>query len=223
MWQCRLNAQEFPIQVGDTVSPNEPGAGAGRLEIGAYTDVYTFQAQSNQLVFFEEIEIASALRGWLRWEVARPSGGKLFSQLFSLQGTGRKILPESGLYSIRFFMSQEDPAHVGDYSFRLRAVAPDQIFTIEVGSTVSSNVPAVGAGNLEMPGAEDRYEFSVSAGQSVFFEELGSGPTFNGSLRWACLAPSGQAVFTSLFRPGLAVRRCPRGRNAAVLRFRCRP
>jgi hypothetical protein len=201
VFQWQVNAEEFSIQVGDTVAPNVPGTGAGRLDVGAYTDVYTFQAQSNQIVFFEEMEIAPALRGWLRWELITPSGGKTFSQLFSLQGTGRKTLPESGSYTIRFFIIQEDPAHLGDYSFRLRAVPPDQIITVELGSTVSSNVPAIGAGNLEMPGAEDRYEFMVSAGQNVFFEELGSSPTFNGSLRWACTTPSRQVLFTSLFRP----------------------
>src|SRR5437016_1593169 len=51
--------------------------------------------------------------------------------------------------------------------------APDH-FTIAVGDTVSDGVPALGAGNLEEPGAQDIYTFTATAGDLVYFEDLGA-------------------------------------------------
>src|SRR5512146_2215411 len=84
-------AEEFSIQLDDTVAVDQPAIGAGRLAPGAYTDLYTFTAGSNQIVFFEEIELAAALKGWLRWELKTPSNRSLFSQLFTPQIVGRKV------------------------------------------------------------------------------------------------------------------------------------
>jgi len=45
----------------------------------------------------------------------------------------------------------------GPYAFKVWAVPNPQSFAISVNASVSNGVPAVGAGNLESPGAQDRY------------------------------------------------------------------
>src|SRR5258708_4841552 len=52
----------------------------------------------------------------------------------------------------------------GPYAFKVWAVPNPQSFAISVNASVSNGVPAVGAGNLESPGAQDRYAFTAAPG-----------------------------------------------------------
>jgi len=48
-----------------------------------------------------------------------------------------------------------------------------QYFNYAIASTVSNGVPAPGAGNIEVTGAEDYYHFSVARdGERIFVDQL---------------------------------------------------
>ena len=44
---------QFAITIGDTVSDGAPGSGAGNLETPGVWDVYTFEANPGQVVYFD--------------------------------------------------------------------------------------------------------------------------------------------------------------------------
>ena len=53
-------------------------------------------------------------------------------------------------------------ATTGTYGFSLLAVPPPDTFAIAFGATISDGTPASGAGNIELPGAQDVYTFLAS-------------------------------------------------------------
>ncbi|MBK8022664.1 MAG: hypothetical protein IPK19_14835 [Chloroflexi bacterium] len=57
-------------------------------------------------------------------------------------------------------------------------------------------MPAAGAGNLEVPGAQDNYTFSATAGDTIVLDVLsGSNTTF----RWRISAPDSSVLFDGLY------------------------
>jgi hypothetical protein len=195
----RLFGEQFAIQLGDVVGEGVPAPGAGVITDITETDLYTFSATAGQLVFLEEISVAPTFKGWLQWEVRAPSGAFVSGSYFDGKSDGRRTLPETGAYTIKFKTGSNNPEHIGAYSFRARPVPPDQSFNIQIGDSISNGVPAEGAGNIEVPGAQDVYQFDAVAGQSAFFEELSVAGAFKGWLEWQLKAPSGLSVFKDYF------------------------
>jgi hypothetical protein len=190
--------QTFPLTIGQTISDGVPAAGAGRLEVPGAEDKYTFNATAGDLVFFESLSQAAAFKQNLRWQLLRPNGIALFSSFFATT-QGRVLLPDTGQYTVRIFTAANDSTWFGDYSFRTRPIAPDQTFPYTIGTLVTNGIPTAGAGRLEDPGAEDRYTFSGTAGQIIFFESLNQAPAFANNLRWQLIRPNGLTVFSSFF------------------------
>lgn len=192
-------AEEFTIQIGATVGEGVPGVGAGRIENVASTDVYRFDGLAGQNLFFEEAEVAPAFGGYLRWQLQTPGGQVAFNGYFSgNNAVGRFTLPEAGAYVLTFYVSDPAASRIGAYSFRLRPIPADPSFAIHIGEVVADGQPA-GAGNIEVPGARDRYTFFGVAGQNVSFEERAVAPAFGGYLRWRLTTPGGQEIFNQYF------------------------
>ena len=190
--------QTFAYTIGNPVSDGVPEAGAGRLEAAGAEDNYVFNASAGQIAFFESLSQDAALKGSLRWQLLKPSGGSVFSSFFS-NSQGRTLLPEAGQYRIRIFTDGIVPGLFGPYSFSTRGDLADQQFPIRVGDVVSDGKPAGGAGRIETPGSEDNYTFDARAGQFVIFESFQQADAFQQSLRWELTKPSGGPVFVSLF------------------------
>ena len=71
-----------------------------------------------------------------------------------------------------------------------------EVFAIAYGDTVADGVPAPGAGNIEVGGAEDAYAFEAQTGDDAIFDVLAGGA---GTFRWRLEAPDGAVVFDSLY------------------------
>lgn len=196
-------AQTFPIQLNNAVSDGVPGVGAGRMEVHTETDYYTFAGTNGQNIFVEELSAASAFAGWLRWELKSPSNVTIFSSyLDNNSDIGRRTLPETGTYTVRVWVGAANAAYVGAYSFRLRSIPADPTFAIQLGDIITNGVPAVGAGNIEVPGAWDYYTFSATNGQLAFFEMLHTASTFQGFLFCELKSPSSNTVFSGYIAGG---------------------
>jgi hypothetical protein len=194
-----VHAEQFDIQIGDTIEENYPEAGAGRLDDGDEVDVYRFSAAAGQLVFLEEISGDENFEGWLLWELRAPSGEKVVGGYVDSTSHGRVKLEEAGTYQLRVFLENRQPSYLGAYSLAIHAIPADQTFPIAIGDTVSAGQPGDGAGVIEVAGAEDVYTFSGTAGQLVFFEEVSGDSSFGGWLQWELTAPGGERVFSSYF------------------------
>lgn len=200
-------AENFAIQIGDTIADGVPGPGAGRITVNTETDYYTFTATAGQSIFVEEISAAGSLAGWLRWELKSPGNVTVFSSYLEGNNEGRRTLPESGAYTLRVWVGAVNAAYVGPYSFRLRAIPADQSFAIQIGDTITNNVPAVGAGNLEVPGAWDYYTFTATNGQLVFLEVISTATTFQGNLFCELKSPANNTVVYSYLTGGTHIGR----------------
>ena len=119
--------------------------------------------------------------GYLEWEVKAPSGTKVFTAFFS-GDVGRKTLPETGTYTVHFWIGKNDSTLLGKYAFKISALL-DSTFGIDLGQTVTNGVPGQGAGQIETAGGQDLYSFTGNAGQKIKFQSLYAAPAFGGYLR----------------------------------------
>ena len=176
--------QFFAISVGDTISDGVPAAGAGNLETPGARDIYSFDAAAGQELLFDILSGSNSVIGW---RLEAPDSTVLFDTFITDR---QQVLDQTGTYTLT--LRGNNPDNVGLYSFRLLYAPVPEQFTISFGDTVSDGVPAIGAGNLETPGAIDRYTFDGIAGQEALFDILvGNGGLF----RWRLDAPDGTAVF----------------------------
>lgn len=190
-----LSQQRFELAIGDRVSPDVPGPGAGFLEFPAEEDWYTFAVVAGQKVFFDDQD-SSTRR--LSWELHAPGDRRLFSDRLDGNDPGAYTLAETGLHLIRV-LGEDGSRDTGSYGFKLWAVPPAEEFAIAIGDTVTEGQPGPGAGRIETPGAVDRYTFTAQPGQPVFFEEFAPSMTF---LWWRCVDQDGAVVLDDHFQGG---------------------
>ena len=182
-------AEEFTINIGDTVSDGVPAAGAGNLEVPGAVDVYNFDGVTGQETIFDALVGDT---GQFRIVLTAPDGTELFDDFYQDQ---QVTLPQTGIYNLRITGGQI--TIYGTYSFQLLLVPPSaQEFAISIGDTISDGVPAAGAGNLEVPGAVDIYRFDGAAGQNVILDALVGN---SGQFRILLTAPDGTTLFDTFY------------------------
>lgn len=71
---------------------------------------------------------------------------------------GVKQLPLTGTYVLTV---RGEQSSAEAYAFQIWEAPPPQDFRINVGDILSANVPGPGAGDIESPGAVDRFTFTV--------------------------------------------------------------
>ncbi|MCI0710077.1 MAG: Ig-like domain-containing protein, partial [Chloroflexi bacterium] len=76
------------------------------------------------------------------------------------------------------------------------------LFEINLGDSVSNGVPGAGAGNLEVPGAEDVYLFQAGAGQSIVLNWLSGS---NSLIGWRLQGPDDSVLFDTRLQDHQAV------------------
>ncbi len=180
------NAQTFAISVGQSVSNGVPSAGAGNIESPGVQDRYTFSVGAGGARLY--FQVTSNGCG-CRWS-ARSSSGSYE------HGFAQQVLSDVGtaFYTQGAYVVTVDAsgANTGTYAFKVWSVPDPQSFAISLGQTVSNGVPSAGAGNIESPGAQDRYSFSAGAGTRVAI----SSPACNVSATYVLSAPSGWQITT---------------------------
>ncbi|MBP1468123.1 hypothetical protein EYB53_020590 [Candidatus Chloroploca sp. M-50] len=179
--------QQFTIAIGDTVADGVPAAGAGNIETPGVIDRYTFTATAGQRIFFDAISNSVSFTQ-LSWTLLDPNGNQVGNENY-FADIDPITLVAAGSYTI---VIDADGDRVPTYSFKLWDVPPPQQFTIAIGDTVADGVPAAGAGNIETPGVVDRYTFTATAGQAIFFDAIT--PTSSSLLRWSLRDPNGNLV-----------------------------
>ena len=174
-------SQSFAYTLNSVVSDGQPAPGAGNIELPGGFDRYTFTATAGQRVFADRLAGPCTVN----WRLEGPGGPAFPSRRLCDPDPGQLVLG-AGTYTITVDTPTTSDA-TGTYSFRITNVPGPQSFTYEVGTTVSDGQPAAGAGNIEMPGAVDRYSFTATAGQRVLIDRL-AGPCV---LNWRLEGPGG--------------------------------
>jgi hypothetical protein len=100
---------------------------------------------------------------------------------------GVYTLELGGTYTLTVY---GDGDTTGTYQFQVWDVPAPQTFDIGLGDTVAENTPGEGAGNIEMPGVQDRYTFTAQPG-SITVTPL-AGDFY---LRWRIESEAGEVVY----------------------------
>jgi predicted secreted protein len=164
----------------------------GSIESPGVQDRYTATGRQGQQVYLDAKECAAT--GILVWTLLRPDGEAVFQDQTVCDTNSPSdqtvTLPQDGTYQLT--VSGSDNA-TGTYRITLWSVPAAQEFSIKIGDTIGADRPAKGAGNIESPGAQDRYTFTAGRGQQVFFDARQC--TSAGILVWTLLRPDDEAVF----------------------------
>ncbi len=181
---------EYEIAIGDVVSDNTPGEGAGIIAIPGEQDTYKFTANPGERVYFDEQSGCCPAN----WSCVDEDGGVVFqsNSIFETLDVGAVTLDRGGVYTITVTGSGNK---VGSYGFQILTVPEAEEFQISIGDTISAGQPMAGAGNIESPGAADIYTFTATAGQTVFFDEEAACC----GLEWNCVDEDGTEIFNFNF------------------------
>jgi hypothetical protein len=169
--------QTFAYNVGDPISDDVPGPGAGYFSGPEAVDRYLFEASLGQSLLVQ----AAGLQAY---GVQTPAG-----RTISRRGNTLYVPTVTGRHQLVFGPS--DPMLPDlHYTARIDVVTAPEVFAYTSGTTVSDGVPAPGAGRVESPGAQDWYTFDGAAGQTVTMSWQLSGR----GLRWQLVTSDGATV-----------------------------
>jgi hypothetical protein len=184
--------QQFTFEIGETVALNSVGGvmqtGAGNIDVVGAQDVYTFQGEVGDVIYFDSLPGSTFP---LRWKLTDPSDVQIGSNAFITNDLGQFTLTADGPHKITVF---SDTNATGVYTFTsFRVQAPDE-FIIEYEDVITNGfingTPADGAGNIEAVGSLDIYTFTATPGDLVTFDSLGSSP----GIRWRLRDSSGSST-----------------------------
>lgn len=183
--------------VADGTVGGAPVAGAGNLAVKGERDVYTFTAVPGQAVYMQDLSGTSVSGcGRPSWTLYGPDGATIKSDNLDGSDVGRIVLPTGPAspanYTIvvKYCCNCESP--VGTYSFKLYDVPTPVTYPIVAGVAVTEGAPAAGAGILTIPGEQDLYTFTATAGEKVYFKTYGAAAP----MIWTLNRPDATEVFS---------------------------
>jgi tRNA A-37 threonylcarbamoyl transferase component Bud32 len=183
---------QFSIAIGQAVSSGKPGKGAGNIEALGAQDVYLFNAQPGQTVYFQ-VTPEPKISASIQWRLVDSAGTKVFDTCLQCTEPGLQTLDKGGAYAIIVGNDASAGLATGTYGFKVWNVPPPQEFTVSVGDEVSNGKPGAGAGNIESPGVKDVYTFNATAGRTVYFQV--TQPNKAGTMKWQLQDDAGAKVF----------------------------
>jgi hypothetical protein len=131
--------QTFTFNIGDVISQDTPGEGAGNIESPGARDIFTFTAEAGQTVYFDT---QAGGNFYLRWTVEDESGSLIFDGGRMSGDPGIYTLELGGTYTLTVF---GDADVTGTYQFQVWDVPAPQVFNIAIGDTIAENTPGEGA------------------------------------------------------------------------------
>ena len=164
--------EEFEVEFGEKISRDIPDTGAGVIESPGAQDVYTFEAESGDDIYFQMLE-AILTSGPINWSLSDESGTVLFETCLHCGDPGVITMDRDGTYTLT--VGGGNGYGTGAYSIVVWSVPPYSVSEIEIGDIVS--------GEIESPGAHNLYTFTATAGQTVAFTMLSS-PQSKYMIQW---------------------------------------
>ncbi len=137
---------------------------AGSIDTPGSSKQYQFTATAGQSIYFDLQATGEPSAAFLRYRLQDANGAEVFSSLvqfgFPFQGDrGPIVLSSSGVYTVTV---QGEGDAVGSYQFKIWDVPTTSVDSITIGQTV--------ADAFAVPGAVKQYQFTATAGQSIFLD-----------------------------------------------------
>lgn len=171
-------SDQYPIKIGDTVSPDRPAPGAGTITQLGQKQSYSFAGKTGETIY---IKLGPCEGAKPSFAFLKPDNSWLDLAIADCQSSFRETLPVSGTYHI---VASTDKANVASrYSFFVRTVPPDQHFSVRLPTTISPGVPAKDTGRTSAPGADQLYDFTARPGTVVRIEGKCGTPCPNLTIR----------------------------------------
>jgi len=105
---------EFEINIGDTISRDRPGSGAGYIETPGALDIYTFTGTAGQTI---TLTLADMDLPELYWRLEDEAENELFNTCIQCGNPEPVTLPHDGVYKI--IVGNENNAGTGAYEFEI--------------------------------------------------------------------------------------------------------
>jgi len=106
----------FDIQIGDSVTRDDPGPGAGIIEAPGAHDIYNFTATAGQTVLFRVLNIPNTPTS-IYWRLEDEAQNELFNTCFDCSETQSITFDHDGTYTI--IVGSETSAGLGTYEFEI--------------------------------------------------------------------------------------------------------
>ena len=107
---------QFEIQIGDTISRDQPGEGAGFIEAPGAHDYYTFTASAGQTVVFRVLETPNTASS-LYWRLEDEAENELFNTCLDCGDQGPITFDQDGTYTI--IVGSENNPGLGTYELEI--------------------------------------------------------------------------------------------------------
>ena len=141
---------------------------------------YSFDVTAGESVYFDALSGGFSLG----WSLVSPTGQSVFSNSFFTDVTTTELI-EDGTYVLT--VGRTNGTTVGNFSFQLADVPETTVQTIQLDEVITSA--------MTTPGQQRSFEFNVTAGERVYFDQLSGSIGFG----WSLVSPSGQSVFNNNF------------------------
>jgi len=113
MWQV-APPDEFEINIGDTISKDDPGSGAGYIETPGAQDIYTFTGTAGQTI---TLTLADISLPELYWRLEDENGNELFNNCIQCGNPAPFTIQQDGDYKI--IVGNEKNSATGVYGFKI--------------------------------------------------------------------------------------------------------
>lgn len=149
--------------------PDDPpaqliGEGSGAVETPGVQDFYEFTVEAGQTLYFDGGESVNNVQ----WTVLGEDDVILSSGTYDVDYDLQKITFENaGTYRIQIHGWFET---VGEYNFRIWNVPDPDFLELTLPDDPPTQLFGEGRGAVESPGVEDFYDFTVEAGQTLYFD-----------------------------------------------------
>jgi serine/threonine protein kinase len=107
---------QFEIQIGDSVSRDDPGPGAGFIEAPGAHDIYTFTASAGQTVLFQVIKVPNTGTS-IYWRLEDEAQNELFNTCLDCNDSQPITFDHDGTYTI--IVGSENSPGLGSYEFAI--------------------------------------------------------------------------------------------------------
>ena len=189
---------EFTIELDTKISEDNLDTGAGHIEDPGSSDIYTFTADAGQLVYVQ-VQEPPVTNDIINWRLEDETGTELFTTCLLCGDPGLIALEHGGTYTLT--VGNQSGAGTGTYAFKLWSVAQPDEFDIELGDTITNGYPRDGAGFIAVPGEQDIYHFTATAGQTLTFA-ITQPPSAGENMNWRLTDENGQELFNSCLQCG---------------------
>jgi uncharacterized protein YdeI (BOF family) len=184
--------QVFDVALPVIAANGFPTDGVGNLETTSSEDAYRFTLATTSAVQLDFSSCSSSLSYAVAWKLTDTASGAVIRSATSCSSLMVPNLPAGS-----YLLSVTRNGKTGTYTVGIDVQAVPQVFGLTLPASVSADVPATGAGRLEVTSSEDVYEFTTDAagGLQLDFSSCSSSLGYN--VAWKLIDAATDAVLKS--------------------------